>query len=67
MIDGERIDYPITGICEKTIYIKEMQKYIKPCFNTSFNPIVDLDTTCPVIYFGIYDSKVSKYNLSINL
>lgn len=37
-----------------------MQKYIKPCQNTNFNPKVDIDTTCPVIYFGIYDNKVKK-------
>ena len=38
-----------------------MQKYIKPCFNVAFNPKVDIDTTCPIIYFGIYDSKVNKF------
>ena len=52
--NGLRKDYQITGIAEQTMLTKKILKYIQPNQKIMFNPIVDINTSCPIITFAIH-------------
>jgi len=61
-----RKDYQITGIAEQTMLTKEILKYIQPNQNIMFNPIVDINTSCPIITFAIHFRTVFQISIFSN-